>query len=56
MGYENGHKAHGNGFTMYVDGYDSLEAIQDFLEEIAAMEAAYSAPKMTGRNEKGDAR
>ena len=42
LGYEDGHKAHGEGYTLYVDGYDSLEAIQDFLDEVAATEAAYS--------------
>lgn len=45
LGYEDGHKAHGEGYTLYVDGYDSLEAIQNFLDDIAAMEAAYSAPE-----------
>lgn len=42
LGYEDGHKAHGEGYTLYVDGYDSLEAIQNFLVEVAATEAAYS--------------
>ena len=45
LGYEDGHKAHGEGYTLYVDGYDSLEAIQNFLDEVAATEAAYSVPK-----------
>ena len=42
LGYEDGHKAHGEGYTLYVDGYNSLEAIQNFLDEVAATEAAYS--------------
>ena len=28
LNYEDGHTAHGEGYTLYVDGYNSLEAIQ----------------------------
>ncbi|MDE6456420.1 MAG: hypothetical protein K2L38_11075 [Dysosmobacter sp.] len=42
LGHEDGYKAHGEGYTLYVDGYDSLKAIQDFLDDVAATEAAYS--------------
>ena len=42
LGYEDGRKAHGEGYTLYVDGYNSLEAMQNFLDEVAATEAAYS--------------
>lgn len=56
LGYQNGHKAHGEGYTVYVDGYVSEKAVQDFLDEIAAMNTAYTLQNKTRRAEKGDAR
>ena len=42
LGYEDGHKAHGEGYTLYVDGYNSLEAIQSYLDEWEATKRAYA--------------
>lgn len=39
--YEDGYKAHGDGYTLYVDGYNSKEAIQSCLEEWASTKRAY---------------
>lgn len=54
LGYRDGYKAHGEGYTLYVDGYNSLEAIQDFLDEAAAIEAAYSKPKRRKKGRGGE--
>ena len=42
LGYEDGHKAHGEGYTLYVDGYNSLDAIQNYLDEWEATKRAYA--------------
>lgn len=41
LNYEDGYKAHGEGCTLYVDGYDSREAIQSDLDEWEATRRAY---------------
>lgn len=41
-GYEDGYTAHGEGYTLYVDGYDSMETIQGYLDEWEAIKKAYS--------------
>lgn len=55
LGYEDGHKVHGEGYTLYVDGYVSQEAIQSFLDEIAATNASYAALQK-GKRERGGER
>ncbi|WP_304635060.1 hypothetical protein [uncultured Oscillibacter sp.] len=42
LNYEDGHTAHGEGYTLYVDGYNSLEAIQSYLDEWEATKRAYA--------------
>ena len=41
LNYEDGYKAHGEGYTLYVDGYNSREAIQRYLDEWEATKRAY---------------
>ena len=43
LGYKDGHKAHGEKYTLYVDGYVSQKAIQNYLDEAAATRASYAA-------------
>ena len=42
LNYEDGYKAHGEGYTLYVDSYNSLEAIQNYLDEWEATKRAYA--------------
>ena len=42
LNYEDGYKAHGEGYTLYVDGYNSLETIQSYLDEWEATKRAYA--------------
>ena len=42
LNYEDGYKAHGEGYTLYVDGYNSLDAIQNYLDEWEATKRAYA--------------
>ena len=42
LNYEDGYKAHGEGCTLYVDGYDSMDAIQNYLDEWEATKRAYA--------------
>ena len=42
LNYEDGYKAHGEGCTLYVDGYNSLDAIQNYLDEWEATKRAYA--------------
>ena len=41
LNYEDGYKAHGEGCTLYVVGYDSREAIQSDLDQWEATRRAY---------------
>ena len=42
LNYEDGYKVHGEGYTLYVDGYNSLETIQSYLDEWEATKRAYA--------------
>lgn len=50
--YEDGHMAHGEGYTLYVDGYNSMEAIQSDLDEWEATRRAYAEPSKPSRSGK----
>lgn len=41
LNYEDGYTAHGEGYTLYVDGYNSREAIQRNLDEWEATKRVY---------------
>ncbi len=54
LGYEDDYRTHGEDYTLYVDGYSSLKAIQNFLDEIDAINKAYEKPRKEGRKRGGE--
>lgn len=53
LNYEDGHTAHGEGYTLYVDGYSSMAAIQSYLDEWEATRRAYAEETKASRSQKG---